>query len=300
MNNKNIFVGFADTEKTTVISQYLTEHPEVTNVVYFTHDKRTPLDLAKMGVPVEYRTWSDAIKYRYFYPLVEKINDHYLIVYDEMMRTKNRNDLTYNCCHHYSNQTPHNLEFQRFPLMIEQDDFMILVDLAFPNVYKGKPFEAEYLKLGIIRDRMVEIDNQLVWKDGSIPESIQEAYNEERDMLFDDIGDKDPDTIPRTLHIWCGTNCKKGAVKEIKEPMLARNARFKAQNVGKWTDFTPAKYIIDFPVRQMQFNDYCMETGVNKFIFLDSGLSADKCLLVAYRDWAERLGEMYVTASISA
>lgn len=296
--SKHINIGLTKEQKEEMIQKYLSDHTEITKVVYFTADKREPLKIDFEDV--EHRTWSDAIMYRYFYPLLEKIDHNTLLIFDEMMRTQKRNDLTYNCCHHYGNQTEHIMVFNWFPLIDNPEDFMILIDFAHPNVYKGQPYTPEYLRLdGVhIVDRMIEIQEHAVYADGKIPEEISAAYEDEKEMLFDNIGNKDPDTIPRTLHIWCGTHCKKDIVNSLDKVFIARNSRFKSDKVRKWTDRTYAGYILDFPVRQLQFNDFCETSGRNVFAFVNSGLSADKYYFRRYTEWTERLGGMYVASSV--
>ena len=84
-----IYIGLDKTEKLGKVTEYLRDHPEITHIVYFHPDKMEALELTEIiDLEVEVRTWSDAIMYRYFYPLLEHINEHYLIIYDEMMRTK--------------------------------------------------------------------------------------------------------------------------------------------------------------------------------------------------------------------
>lgn len=288
--SKKIWIGLGDREKLSRITEYLNQNPSIDKVVYFTENKRKPLEIDFSDV--EYRTWADAIMYKYFYPLLEKIDHNTLLIFDEMMRTRKRTELTYNCCHHYGNQTGHILVFEWFPMIEQPEDFMILLDFAFPYVYKGQPYSPEYLRLPevTVKNQMEEIVSEKV----EITEEIEEQYEEEKERLFKNIGNKDPDTIPRTLHIWCGTHCKKDAVKNRK--CLARNSRLKTTK--KWTDLEPAEYIVDFPIRQLQFNDYCKNVETKTFHFLNSGLSADEYYFKTYKEWLERLGEMYVESSI--
>lgn len=298
---KLIAIGMNTDQKKEIIRKYLSLHKDVKHIVYFRQDKMGALAIEADGVDVEKRTWSDAIMYRYFYPLLEKIDDRCLIIYDEMMRTQKRNDLTYNCCHKYSNQTKHIIVFNYFPMIEDKDDFMILIDLAYPDIYRGRACDTDFLQMdGVtVVPRMVEITSEHVYQHGKVPEDINSAYQEEKENLFDSLDDgKDPDTVVRALHVWCGTHCKKELSKHITERMLARNARFKNQNVIKWTDNEPAGYILDFPVRRLQFTDYIRNSGVERLTFLTSGLTADKYYFNDYQQWLERLGNFYVEASI--
>lgn len=295
-----IYVGFDQRQKIDAVKEYLEAHQEITNIVYFCPDKLVPLDLSGIGVAVECRTWSDAIMYRYFYPLLENITDKYLIIYDEMLRTKKRNDLTYNCCHHYSNQTPHNIVFSWLPMIDDPEDFMILVDFHHPNIYKGECFEDRFLQADDVDiiPRMVTLRSLPV----ATTQEQEEAYEEEKEMLFENLGNRDPDTIPRTLHTWCGSHIKK-AIVESSERYIARNSRYGKQNVavyGKEIEQAEEYTVLDFPVRQLQFNEFLRDSHVERLNFLNSGLSVDKVYLQQYENWLERLGGMYVTSRLSA
>ena len=65
----------------------------------------------------------------------------YLLIINECLRTRKRSDLTYNCLHHYLNQTPHRLIFEYFPFVSDPNDFMILLDKEFPGNTRGAPLK---------------------------------------------------------------------------------------------------------------------------------------------------------------
>ena len=296
MNTKQINIGFSEEEKLSRISDYLTEHPEITNIVYFHPDKEEPLHI---DFPeVEIRTYSDIIMYRYFYPLLEHINHNYLLIYDECMRTTKRNDLTYNCAHHYSNQTDKIIVFEYFPMIQDTEEFMILVDLAYPNKYKSQHFEPSFLTMDGVEIKAHDISMNIITC--TVSDEIKQRYEEEKEMLFDNIGMKDPDTIPRTLHIWCGTNVKKAFLSDTGvcsgAAYIARNGRFKKKNVYQYGKEMPARknyQIVDFPVRHLQFNDFLKKTGAEELTFMHSGLSADNIYANDYTEWLMTLKEAF-------
>lgn len=292
-----IKIGLNTEQKKQSILDYLDRNPEITNIVHFRPDGWDAPDLSDTGMEVEYRTWNDAIMYKYFYPLLEKIDGKTLIVFDEMMRTKKRNDLTYNCCHHYGNQTPHIIVFNHLPVIDEAEDFMILVDYAFPNRYKGISFDASVLSLAEIVPVLPETDDIEISSEDKI-----RMYEEKRDALFDGLGQKDPDTIPRELHMWAGTNCKKTMIGSDGN-YIARNGRFKKPNVFTYKDFPNGDEfsIIDFPVRQLNFNDFLLKSGASRIHFLNSGLPVDRYYYGTLQEWEEMIkGVFYETPGIPA
>ena len=289
MENRQINIGFSIEEKKQRIHEYLKQYPEVKQIVFFHPDKENPINIE--GIDVEYRTWSDIIMYKYFYPLLEKIDHSTLLIFDELSRTKKRNDLTYNCAHHYGNQTDKIIVFQYLPVIDNPEDFMILMDYAFPNRYKGQKFSSEMLNSASIEIKPVSISLKSI--DIDVTDDISEKYEQEKERLFETLGNKDPDTIPRQLHIWCGT-AKKQSIKP-DDLYIARNARFKKTNVCDYnTDKKSDQYtVIDFPVRRLQFIDFLRRTGVKNIQFLNSGLSVDRYYYGDYSNWLSQIREVF-------
>src|SRR5690625_2453550 len=123
-----IRIGFSSQEKQDVIDRYLITHPNIRKVfVYywtrFQSEFRVPDGVEREEIQYKY-----IIEYPFFYRLVEEIDNDCLLVFDELLRTQNRSDLTYNCAHHYANQTEHKIVFERFPFIERPVDFMILLD----------------------------------------------------------------------------------------------------------------------------------------------------------------------------
>ena len=255
MNTKQINIGFSEEEKLSRISDYLTEHPEITNIVYFHPDKEEPLHI---DFPeVEIRTYS-----------------------------------------HYSNQTDKIIVFEYFPMIQDTEEFMILVDLAYPNKYKSQHFEPSFLTMDGVEIKAHDISMNIITC--TVSDEIKQRYEEEKEMLFDNIGMKDPDTIPRTLHIWCGTNVKKAFLSDTGvcsgAAYIARNGRFKKKNVYQYGKEMPARknyQIVDFPVRHLQFNDFLKKTGAEELTFMHSGLSADNIYANDYTEWLMTLKEVF-------
>ena len=167
-----IYLGLRNTEKQKIIIDYIRQN-DIRHVVIFSGEiggqigkksVRAPsrafhLDIEEIGrntelevIPYQYgadapnsvsdRTieqfgWAESIMYRVFYNLLGRIDNSYLIIYNEFMRNKNRSSLEYNCVAKYSTQTEHRLVFEYFPIIDEIEDFMILADLDSGQAYKG-------------------------------------------------------------------------------------------------------------------------------------------------------------------
>lgn len=281
-------------ERTSRIEKYLHDNPEVTHVVYFHADNADPIKVPAENV--EIRKYSDAIMYKYFYPLLEHIDNHYLLIFDGMLRTLKRNDLTYNCCVHYANQTRHVLVFQYFPMVQDPEDFMILVDLATRSRYRGKKLSKEFIDMADI----TPIHISMAVKKIAPTDAQKEGYEKEKERLFNTIGNRDPNTIPRNLHIWAGTHIKAGAIRS-GEIYIARNSRFKKENVYNYKAFPESSSytVIDFPVRVMQFTDFLEKSGATNLVFLHSGLSVDDVYADRYQAIFKQMEDIYAQADLS-
>lgn len=290
---ERIQIGLSREEKQERIAEYISIHPEIKEVVYFTADKLEPLKI-DTTLPVEYRTWSDAIMYKYFYPLLEKINHSTLLIYDEMMRVKKRNDLTYNCCHHYSNQTDHILCFNYLPFIDDKEEYMILVDYVYPGKYKLSKYADEFLELSDRKPWNRQIESMTI----AVSDGQKEKYKNEVLKRFDELGMKDPDTIPRKMSLWVTDNVKfkSKELESIESAVLVRRER-KGKNARKQTTYKEENtnqetYIYEFPNRQLEFNDFLLNSKTEKYIFVNTGLSVDEMYYEQYSKWFETVKAM--------
>ena len=284
-------IGLREKEKQTVIEKYLESHKiRKVFVLYF---KKFKPDF-KISVDHEYVEYSDIIMYKFFYRLLEEIDKDCLVVVDECMRTQNRSDLTYNCAHHYLNQTEHRIIFEYFPFIEDKDDFMILLNFLNKGKYKGKGFDWYYLESEDIRAKPQRIKFDVEKAD--LPDGAEKEYEERKKYLFDHIGNKNPDTLPRDLHVFVGKYKRPYILPDRK--YIARNARYNLPNVATYQKPEKADYVLDFHYRRLDFNDYLKSTGADKITFLSSGLPPDNYYEGEFRKWLERLEEFYAATGI--
>ena len=282
-----IWLGLDQAEKGYVIERYMEEHPEVNDVVMLSHE---PFRLSGW----EQYSWDDAIMYRVFYPLLERIGENTLVVVNEMMRTRDRNSLTYNCMHHYLNQTKHRIVFEWFPLIEGREDMLILLDYDHPNKYKGRGFDPAMLAESSIKGyrRVPPLIVHLVYAD----EEIQKRYEAEKEKLFAGLGNGDPDVIPRRLHLWTG----KYKPLDPGTLYVARNKRFGRDNVGTFKDAAHGDFrvMIDMPHRMIDLTDYLKTTEQTELCYLCADLPVDRYYRDRYEAWAKEAGALYDLAGI--
>ena len=295
-----IRIGLSADEKQQVIDGYIKSN-SLKKIIIFSHSK-FPSQIQTGKIKAEYIGYADIIEYEFFYRLLEEIDNDCLLVFDECLRTQNRSDLTYNCAHHYCNQTSRKIVFEYFPFIERQVDFMILLDFLNKGKYKGKGFSDEYLR----EEDVLMKDNPIRYEVEYVPIKEQQRKNYERKKksLFDNLGMKDPDTIPRNLHVFVGNYKKSYIVPE--RYYIARNARFRLDNVATYQSpgLMPLRtglfdvsestiYVLDFPHRRLDFNDYLKYTKAANVVFISTGLPVDNYYSNEFEQWLNRKSDFF-------
>lgn len=287
-----IRIGLEESEKQSLVAKYIKE--KNIQKVFIFYPEKFPLKFSG-DVKIEHVEYADIIMYKYFYRLLEEIDDSVLLVFNECLRTQNRSDLTYNCAHHYCNQTEHKIVFEYFPFIEDKSDFMILLDFINKGKYKGKSFSYSFLHEENIMAKPISFIVKTL--DISITDKDIKKYERKKESLFKNLGESDPDIIPRRLHLWSG-NLKKSFL-EAGVQYVARNKRFKMENVTTYKDIQERDYIIiDIPHRRIDFNDFLKKTGMRNICFINSGLKVDIYYVAELKAWIERLGEFYAEAGL--
>jgi hypothetical protein len=288
-----IRIGLNSREKQKEIDNYL--QAATIRKIFCFYFKKFPLKI-KADIEVEYIEYADIEMYKYFYRLLEEINETSLIVINECMRTQNRSELIYNCAHHYLNQTPHRIIFEFFPIIEEKNDFMILLDFENKGRYKGKSFDYGYLQSEDIKIKPFRLKFEPI--NVEIKEKHIKLYESKKNQLFDNLGEKDPDTVPRNLQLFAG-DLKKKAINP-DDLYVARNKRFKLENVKTYDEIeTQGNYIvIDMHYRRLNFNDFLKITQMSKIKYLSTILSIDNVNITEFSKWKARLESIYAQANL--
>lgn len=289
-----IRIGLSEEQKRKEIYKYVKENG-IKKVIVFSPEKIL-MDLPELDIPIRQIGHNEIIMYRTFYPLLEEIGKNHLLVANELMRDRNRSCLTYNCYAKYTNQTEHRMAFSYFPIISEKKDIMILIDFINSQRHKG---------IGISEIDLCEYDIQCVRKnlrlsveDVPLPSSASEKYEEEKERLFNSLGNRDPNTIPRNLHVWTG-RFKKPFLSDA-EHYVARNKRFKRRNVTAYKDVQKKnRYtVIDMPCRRLEFNDFLRVSGMEDIKYLSTGFGVDNVYIGELESWIEEVKEIYAETGL--
>lgn len=289
-----IRIGLNKKQKQSEIKKYVKKNG-IKNVIVFS-PKKMFMELPKLDVPIRQIDYDEIIMYRTFYPLLEEIDRDCLLVANELMRDRNRSCLTYNCYAKYTNQTEHRMAFNYFPIINEKKDIMILID--FINSQRHKGFGLDSIDLGEYDIQCIRKNLQLSLESVPLPDGAAKEYETEKERLFDGLGNKDPDTIPRNLHVWTG-KFKKPFLSDT-ESYVARNKRFKQKNVTTYKEAEEGKEytIIDMPCRRLEFNDFLRVSGQEDIRYISTGFGVDNVYIKELEDWIKEVKEIYAETGL--
>ena len=282
------YIGDWDRQK--IITHYI-ENNDVRKVLVI-HSERLKQEY-NIPLPHEYIEYHQTIMYKNYYRLLQWIDKYTLIITDNILVTQNRYQLDYNCINNFINQTPQRLVFNYLPFIEDKDDFMILLDFYNKNLYKGEPFRWDYFKDVNLHIKPVHLDFNFI--DIPMTEKDVEIYEKKKNELFEDIGLRDPDTIPRNLAILAGDLRKAKVDRDGK--YTVRNARCKNLNTTLYKQ-DELNTIFDFPTKRTEFIDLLTLSKKTTVDVVTSELSIDKYYKNDYLAWRDRMEEFYDKANI--
>ncbi len=287
-----IYLGLDNQAKDWRIVEYCAER-EIEKVIILSPAKFAPSCSFDNHEIIE---WAEIIQYKFFYRLLQEINNRTLVVVNECLRTQNRYDLTYNCIRHCLNQTTHQLIFQCLPLIDSIEDFMVLFDFDTRSRWKREKFSRDLLGESRIEVAPVEaIFNAVAVETDA---KTKAAYQAEKEELVANIGLKDPHTIPRNLYLMSG----KAKLKHVEAGVdglfadrryyVGRNNRFKIETLQTYKEpsYPNAPYtVFEFCHNFIDFADFMALSRQGIFDVLVADLKVDQWYLARYREWAGRL-----------
>jgi len=239
---------------------------------------------------VEFIEWKNIIMYKFFYRLLQEIDKNTLIVINECLRKQNRYDLTYNCIRHFLNQTNHQIIFQYIPIISNINDLFILFDFDTKTKWKGQ------IDINLLKNCTI-IKNEIKIKINEIKiktdELFKNKYEKQKNKLINNIGLKDPDTIPRNLYLMSG----KYKVSYVipNKYYIGRNNRFKLDNFFTFKEIKYDKKYIIFELCHnfLNFIDFVSLSKQNVFDILIADVKVDRWYLERYNNWIRELEYVY-------
>lgn len=284
-----ICIGYNYKEKKKIISNYIKKNGVARVYIFAPEDRMLDYQLAVSDI--EYITYKNLIEYEYFYRVLEFADKNTLIVLDECLRTKNRNDLTYNCIRHFLNQSGHQLIFQYLPMIDSLDDFMTLFDFDTKSQWKRQKFSKELLKECSLKINPLPLE--FVYSETKCSEATIKKYEAEKKKLFENLGLKDPHTIPRNLYLIPGK--EKVKLVNFTKKYIGRNNRFKLENIETFkSKIAEGEYIVfEFPHNFIDFTDFLYFSKQTKIEVLTTDSKIDKWYMERYNNWLKDLQNVY-------
>lgn len=280
-----ICIGFDTTAKLNTVADYCAENG--VRKVFALSPQRFRVEFS--GPNVEHVEWSQIIQYKYFYRLLQEIDDDTLIVVNECLRTQNRNDLTYNCIRNFLNQTSQQIVFQHLPVIDTIDDFMVLFDFDTRSRWKRHPFDPQ-----LVREARIEVHRRPIRISAtrvSASPKDHDAYALKKRELIENIGLRDPHTIPRNLLLLAG-KCKLEHV-DPRRWYVGRNNRFKLERMATYREVADRapRDVFEFCHSFIDFSDFLAVTGQLAVKALVSDLKVDEWYLQRFQEWANRVND---------
>lgn len=207
-----IYIG--EQNKKQIVEDYLLE-----NNIQKIYVIGEPLDF-ELPIENEFIKFSECVLYKYFYHLLQEINKNSLVILNECLRKINRYDLTYNCIRRYVIQTDHRLIFNYFPIINNQEDFMILYDMTQNNPFLKESYKYVTKFTNII---IGKVNFNVNKREIVIDEEYVKEYEKEKESIIKQVK-KDADIIPRRLLKYSESINKKyvgkfDSMKKIKKEM---------------------------------------------------------------------------------
>lgn len=281
-----IYIGYPDHEKRSIIAEYRGLH-DIAKVVVI-----SPRHFPFCVEGADCNEFHDVIEYVTFYRLLQFIDTNTLVVVNECLRTQNRYELNYNVIRLFLSQTRHQLIFNQLPIIDTVEDFMILFDFDTRSQWKRQAFDES-----LIRESQISVrpfDLQFCQESILVSGKTQDKYATEREKLFSELGDRDPNIIPRNLYLLGGAEKAKHVHSHGR--YVARNQRLKINNVITYDDvkFEDAPYrIVELPHRFIDFSDFLKTTWQTDCRVMVADLKVDHWYFERYMQWRKRLHDAY-------
>lgn len=295
-----IYLGLDDAEKNAEIARYCAEH-DVHKVFVFSADRlrgAVAPGPPREGLTVEHIEWAEIQMYRTYYRLIQEIDGGALLVFNESLRTQARHDLTYNCLRNFTRQTGHQLIFSTLPLIDTAEDFMILFDLDTRSQWRKTPFDAALVRReSQPRGSVPAVELHPI--DVATDDKTRAAYAAEKRKLIDNIGHRDPHTIPRNLYLMGGraklAHVTAQPAAATTTTYLGRNQRLRVPGLVTYAEPSfpaPPYTIFELPHDFGDLADFLTLARQPRLDVLVADLKVDRWYLERFTAWTRRIADV--------
>lgn len=285
-----LYIG--DWNKQEIIDEYIDDHDIKKVLVVFSKETKTNYDFS---IPIEEVEYHDAIEYVYYYHLLEYVDKWTLVVIDNCLKDKHRNALENNCINTISNNSPHHLVFNYLPIVNDITDFMVLMDFNEKARHHIEQFRPNMICEDDVMVKEVPMSFDFI--EIEVDDKDFAKYEKKKKSLFDGLGRTgDPDVVPNNLSLLAG-DVRASRMDLTDGIYLARNQRFKSENVKTYKDMIMGR-IIDFPIKRMELVNLITNTKQTDIEVTTSKLKIDVWKKNDYNNWTKKLVEFYGYANL--
>jgi hypothetical protein len=173
--------------------------------------------------------------------------------------------------------------FQKFPIIADPEDMMILVDLGTGSKYRRSKWSDE-IKQGVDIKAMghYAITNTVVPTSGA----TKQEYADHKSKLFESLGSKDPHTLPRQLHVWAS----KARLNGVEDKQYLFRSSRHSINGSTYKDCIDGQYdIFEFCHNHMDMSDALTASGMDHIHALTLDLPVDNWYLTRFIKWVDSI-----------
>jgi hypothetical protein len=230
-------------------------------------------------------SYDECINYVHYYELLHKLDDECLLIIDEPLHNTDRYNLNYNCVRGYTKKTKNVIIFSYLPILSSEKDFLILKDFNNPFLLKDNDFQnVGYVE---IVERVPSFDYKLKYE---LTEEEQKKYEAKKDGLIENIGIKDPHTIPRELHKFVSNFKEKKAEEGVT--YLVRAKRKIGDNTYRNAE-KQASIVFEYPISKKDFINYLRKYTIEVLTFWLTDAKVDQYYKQEFEKWKEEIENVY-------
>lgn len=273
-----ICLGCLENQKHDLITSYLNEND--IDKIYLITNNEFEFSYDNLEI-VKYK---DIIEYAYYYRLIEDTTRKTLFILNDIHKSINRNNLSYNCIRTFLNNTKHKIIFNFFPIIYERNDFCSLIDFETQTKFKYLKFDEINKK--VLKTHCNKINITLTIEIIEVSNTVKQDYEKYKEKMFNELGDKDAHTLPRNMQLFT-SKIKANTNKTVI-------GRTKRNNVVSFeSNPTENLHIIDLPYNISNLLKYIQDSNSYNLNIITTNLKVDLWFLKRVEDFISELNYVY-------
>lgn len=280
-----IYIGYNNNEKLDLIPK------EYDKYVYI-YDKNVGINEDFNKLPnLTILEFMELIEYEVFYPMIQKLDTKTLIIVDECLKVRGKEELSFNCISNFVLKAGGIVSFNIVPFIETENDLMLLI--MYENIKYKNSKNNKYSK-----DVLYDMRNNIKFSknakynytsiDVETTNDEIQAYTEERNKLFSELGQKHPDTVYNNLVLFAG---KIKREKLLSVNMTTRNVYPRFMNTHDYND-NQLYPIVEVPLKRVILCNLMSKINVTDLTMYKTELKVDVWTNKNYSEWFKSIREL--------